>query len=434
MNKLFKYIFTLTMLAVVSVPSLAFANSSVNGPLIFTSITTSPYPVTVGKTIITVNGAGFDHINSVFLSPQNLAPSAMLQIWDYSKTDSKLSFLLPIATKPGDYTVQVYTDDNSSRVILDNNIPWQFTALADGLTSSTITKLDVDSAMIGSTVTITGKNFASTNDVNLRSSTYGATTVTNAQVTNVSSTTIKFVVPTFLTAGNYNVSVINSNGESATVPLTVKTTTVTPSTVDTGVQHSIGTNVLGTDGTVYRIVEGNYRSPYTSAGAFTSYKFNTWVTTVTANAKDMKLPLSTYTPNGASTTATYFIPPRNGALINDKGTVYIITGGLRAGFASESAFKGLGYSYSNVYPGDTSFMVSMDPIKSASQKHPNGTLINDKGTIYVMQNGYRVGFPNMDILESWGYWVTDAVPANAYDTAAEVSGSMTTRLSNQMSI
>lgn len=194
-----------------------------------------------------------------------------------------------------------------------------------------------------------------------------------------------------------------------------------------------GTNVMGPDGTVYRI-EGGFRSPYTSAGAFLSYKFNSWSNVIKASSADMALPLNTFTPSGTTVSKTYFIPPRNGSLINDNGTVYLITGGLRVGFSNETAFKGLGYSYTNVYPGDTSFMVSMAPINSSDQIHPNGTLINDKGTLYVMQNGYRVGVPSMAVLESWGYWATDAVPANSYDRSAEVSGILQTRMANQMNI
>lgn len=276
----------------------------------------------------------------------------------------------------------------------------------------TLSKLSPTSTGIGTTVTVTGTGFLATNDVNLRSTSNG---VTLAEVTNISSTSLKFKVPSNISPGQYAVSVINSNGESHTATLTV--------TESSSIAHSVGTNIKGADGTVYRIAEGNYRSPYTSAGAFLSYKFNNWSGVIDASSADLALPIS-----------STFIPPRNGSLINDKGTVYLITGGLRAGFANEAAFKGMGYNYVNVYPGDTSFMTSMAPINSSAQKHPNGALINDNGTLYVMQNGYRVGFPSMAVLDSWGYWVSEAVPANSYDRQAEVSGVMQTRMPNQMSI
>ncbi len=184
----------------------------------------------------------------------------------------------------------------------------------------------------------------------------------------------------------------------------------------------VGTNVKGTDGTVYRITEGGFRRPYTSAGAFLSYKFNSWAGVADINNTELAFPTAS------------FIPPRNGSLINDKGTIYLITDGLRIGFASEPAFLGMGYSYANVSAGDTSFMNSLPPINSAYQKHPNGTLINVDGTLYVMQNGYRVGFPNMSTLDSWGYSLNETVYANSYDREATVNGVLQPRLANQLSI
>lgn len=291
-----------------------------------------------------------------------------------------------------------------------------------------ITKLSPESALNGSTITVTGTGFLSNNSVNLRRTVNGVTSVTMPdQQTNASSTTLLFVVPSSLAAGQYEVTVINSSGESQSKPLIIMEPAVS--------SHAVGTNILGTDGTVYRIDEGNRRSPYTSEGAFLSYKFNSWSNVVSANVQDMNLPRSTYSPCGLTNPITYYIPPRSGSLINDQGTVYLITNGARAGFASQQAFSELGYSFSNVYPGDTSFMcLTEEPINTSARKHPYGTLIKDNGTLYVMKDGYRVAFPSMEVLESWGYWASEAVPANDFDRAAEVSGVMQLRMSNQMSI
>ena len=200
-----------------------------------------------------------------------------------------------------------------------------------------------------------------------------------------------------------------------------------------GEAHAAGANI-SLDSVVYRIEVGGSRSPFTSAGAYRSYKFNTWGNAFPGTTGDKALPLTTYTPSGSTETKTYFIPPRNGSLINDNGTVYLIIGGLRAGFTSEAVFKGLGYSFSNVYAGDTSFMVSLAPINSSEQLHPDGTLINDNGTLYVMKNGYRMGIPNMAILDSWGYWPSEAVPANSFDRQAQISGVLEQRLPAQLNI
>lgn len=78
--------------------------------------------------------------------------------------------------------------------------------------------------------------------------------------------------------------------------------------------------------------DGEYLSAYTSPGAFLSYKFNSWDKVATANSADLALNVS-----------SDYLAPRNGSLINDKGTIYIITHRARVGFASEAVFKGLGY-------------------------------------------------------------------------------------------
>ncbi len=218
--------------------------------------------------------------------------------------------------------------------------------------------------------------------------------------------------------------------------------------VDAASAHTSGTNVLGTDGTVYflRGVDGlapsmaKERVPYTSAGAFLSYKFNSWSKVVPANSSDMALPLAKVNA-GTSLEKTEFIPPRDGSLINDKGTVYLITnyGGSRAGFASSDAFLSLGYSFSNVYPGDTSFLNTLPAINSAQQAHHPGTLVNDNGTLYVIANGgteygEKIGFTSMDIFNSWGYWLSDAVKANNYDRQLRVAANAYARGENHLNI
>jgi hypothetical protein len=188
--------------------------------------------------------------------------------------------------------------------------------------------------------------------------------------------------------------------------------------------HPIGTNVIDTSGTVYRIMQGPNINAYTSAGAFLSYKFNSWADVVPANEADLALLEK----------GKYYISPREGSLVNDKGTVYLVTGGgSRAGFASEAVFKGYGYSYTNVYSGDTSFMNTYPAMTSYNMLHPDGTLINYNGTLYQMESGTRLAFPSVEVLESWGYWVTDAVPANSYDIASSVSGVMVARQPSELS-
>lgn len=196
--------------------------------------------------------------------------------------------------------------------------------------------------------------------------------------------------------------------------------------------HPIDANIVDSKGVVYRI-EGlgeKRKAPYTSAGAFLSYKFNSWNNVKTANSADMALKLSVHGDG-----STYYIAPRPGSLVNDKGTVYIITNYFRTGFSSEAAFKKLGYSFENVYPGDTSFLKTDLSIHTVEMPHPAGTLINNKGTLYVMNYyGGRIGIPNLQVLESWGYWVGDAVPANSLDMSLSEVGAAQIRKESELNL
>lgn len=206
--------------------------------------------------------------------------------------------------------------------------------------------------------------------------------------------------------------------------------------------HSAGTNVLAPDGTVYFIRTNNTvlpdsdlwktKMPYTSAGAFTSYKFNSWDTVVAANADDLALP------NATNSTSTFtgparFAQPRPGALINDNGTVYLVTEG-KAGFTNEAAFKGMGYSYKNVYPGDTSFLIPDGGISTDQCRHLHGSLVNDNGTLYLMLYMTKLGVPTMAVLDSWGYWLEDAVPANSFDRLVPNIGILDSRTNFELTV
>jgi len=172
--------------------------------------------------------------------------------------------------------------------------------------------------------------------------------------------------------------------------------------------HSAGSDVLS-NGTVYFINGSGQKQPYTSAGAFLSYGFNSWSNVVPASPEDLALP------TGA------FVPPMDGSLINDMGTVYLMTNGQRAGFTSAANFLGLGYAWSNVIPGDTSFMTSAPLINSTVMAHPAGTLVNDNGTVYLMSNSGKQGIPSLSVFNSWGYSFSKVVPANSYDHAVAMS-------------
>jgi hypothetical protein len=191
--------------------------------------------------------------------------------------------------------------------------------------------------------------------------------------------------------------------------------------------HAAGTNVLSPDGTVSMISTDGTRRPYTSAGAFLSYGFNSFASTVTASPEDLALP------TGA------FIPPQDGSIIcsdrgSDKGTCYFITAGQKAGFTSASVFTGLGFSFSHAKSGDVSFMPTMSTlINSSSMMHLTGALINKSGTVYLVGPSGLLGIPDLNTFNSWGYSFTNVVPANAADMVLTQTGVMAMRVAGQLS-
>ena len=109
-----------------------------------------------------------------------------------------------------------------------------------------------------------------------------------------------------------------------------------------------GTNIVDSSGTVYMIIAGQ-RRPYTSAGAFLSYGFNSFASVVPASSDDLALPVGS------------FIPPQDGSIIcsnkgSDMGTCYEISSGMKYGFTSAAVFTGLGFSFANSLSGDVSWM------------------------------------------------------------------------------
>ena len=178
----------------------------------------------------------------------------------------------------------------------------------------------------------------------------------------------------------------------------------------------VGTNI-SSNGTVYMITADGQKRPYTSAGAFLSYGFNSWSGVVTANSADIALPTGN------------FIPPRDGKIIcsdrgTDIGTCYLITDGKKAAFTSALIFESLGFGFSHALSGDVSFLASAADISNPNEAHPEGVLVNKNGTIYLAGDNGLLGIPDLATLNSWGYSLTDSVNANVADSAKTQVGVM----------
>jgi len=190
--------------------------------------------------------------------------------------------------------------------------------------------------------------------------------------------------------------------------------------------HADGTNVLDSSGTVYMVVSGQ-RRPYTSAGAFLSYGFNSFASVVSASPEDLALPV------GA------FIPPQDGSIMcsdrgSDKGTCYEISGAQKFGFTSAAVFTGLGFSFANSMMGDVSWMpAGATLINNTTMAHLPGTLVNNNGTVQLVGNTGLLGIPDLNTFNSWGYSFGKVVPANGSDKAMTQTGVMAVRVAGQLS-
>lgn len=200
--------------------------------------------------------------------------------------------------------------------------------------------------------------------------------------------------------------------------------------------HAVGTNV-NYNGTIWMIMQGNCRAAYTSAGAFTSYGFNSWSDVVTASMEDLALP----------TCAQQFIPPQDGQIIvSDRGadinTAYFISGGQKRGFVSRAVYDGAGFPASRLFGSaavraDVSWMTSGANIDSATAAHLPGALVhyvyNGNDTTFLVGATGLLGIPNLPTFQSWGFSFGNSVVANAADQAMAQAGIMATRQPGQLS-
>lgn len=180
-------------------------------------------------------------------------------------------------------------------------------------------------------------------------------------------------------------------------------------------------------------------SPLTiSAG---SYKIFRLVANVSASPKDgsLKLGISNFSFPQAISTPTnvpvYSYPMtfgsgipgsnnnnqtsvadlKDGDLALDSGTVYILENGLKRPFTSASVFTNLGFKFQNVVKADLGQYVAGAVVSDPTARHPRGTLVLNKGTVYFLGAVQRYPFTAADIFLSWGNKFQNVVPANTAD-------------------
>ena len=85
----------------------------------------------------------------------------------------------------------------------------------------------------------------------------------------------------------------------------------------------------------------------------------------------------------------------DGTLVNDGGTVYMVNQGMRRGFTSGAVFTGLGFSFVNVYNGSTAGFTDGAVVSSASAAHPAGSLVVSGGTVWFVRDSGRAGVSDL---------------------------------------
>src|SRR6185369_17020415 len=121
-------------------------------------------------------------------------------------------------------------------------------------------------------------------------------------------------------------------------------------------------------------------------------------------------------------------------------TIYIMTDNYRVGFASAQVFLTFGYSFSDALPGDTSFLGTLAPLNSAQAIHPSGTVVDDAGTICVIESPFRTGtgnsarkcFSKLSDMNSWGIRNSEILPANQYDRQLSIDGIIEARTATSL--
>jgi len=78
-------------------------------------------------------------------------------------------------------------------------------------------------------------------------------------------------------------------------------------------------------------------------------------------------------------------------------------------------FLGLGFKLSQTAKADISAIPEGPGIFTVNSPHPDGTLILDKGTVYLISQNQRLPFPSEAVFKSWGYDFKNLVKANSFD-------------------
>jgi hypothetical protein len=183
--------------------------------------------------------------------------------------------------------------------------------------------------------------------------------------------------------------------------------------------HSSGSVVIS-QGTIYRISENRQTlEGFDTPEKYFSYRYD-FSQAVPATPEDLALPRSV-------------IPWGDGKLFVEQGVGYQVSGGTKHGFASQDAFIGQGFKFSQAKIGTLNLPIGNN-IESASQAHLAGTFVIDTtGTVWYMSDTQRRGVASIDHLSSWGLAFDEVVPANANDLNKPIGAALPFRAGFEVS-
>ena len=119
----------------------------------------------------------------------------------------------------------------------------------------------------------------------------------------------------------------------------------------------------------------------------------------------------------------------NGTLINDNGTIYLVVNGKKRGFRNPEEYFSHGYKFNQAVPAtsvDSALPAEAQPV----QKALDGTLVLDKSdgrTIYMIADGKKRGFVSAEVFHALGYQFSQALPIDLtdYEAGSAVDSALT---------
>ena len=161
--------------------------------------------------------------------------------------------------------------------------------------------------------------------------------------------------------------------------------------------------------TVYMVGTGATKRGFTSSDVFEALGY-----TFTGL---LKINLSDYLSGSPIGDANLAHP--DGALVKDGATIWWIRGTQKIGFESMAVYNTYGFSLSKVVPANAADKALPE---GAIVKFRDGTLVNDGGTYYLVSDGKKLSFASATDLTAKGYKTSNtiSVSLSAYTSGGSV--------------